>query len=106
MTAPEQSEPFHKPSSSPPGPNKQEGEPAPANLLGVDDGDEDHDEAVVFEGGAQVVKDNPAVWGSSETNIVDQGAAHTADVESFPDGLASEETVQEPGSHPGSSGGS
>ena len=96
MTAPEQSEPFHEPSSSPPGPNKQEGETSPANLLGVDDGDEDDDEAVVFEGGAQTVKDNPAFWGSPETNIVDQGAAYTADVESFPDGLASEETVQEP----------
>jgi len=39
---------------------------------------------VVFDGGAQTVKDNPAFWGSSETDVVDQGAAPTAGGDSAP----------------------
>ncbi len=81
MTVPDKSASSNMPSSSPPrsspGHKKQEGITAPANLLGVDDADE-NDEEVVFEGGGETVKDNPAFWGSPETNIVDQGAAHTA----------------------------
>ena len=77
MTAPKQSEPTHKPSSSPPGPRKQEAETTPHNLLGVEDGDEG-DEEMVFDGDAETVKGKTAFWSSSETNIVDQGAAHPA----------------------------
>ena len=105
MTAPAESASSDKPSSSPPrsspGHKKQEGKTAPANLLGVDDGDENDDEAVVFEGGGETVKDNPAFWGSPETNIVDQGPAHTAhtahtrSVGPFPGGLGNEETARE-----------
>ncbi len=69
MTAPDKIASSRSPSPPPPGPEKQEKEPAPANLMEVDDGVEDEDEEVVFEGGAETVKDNPAFWGSSEANI-------------------------------------
>ena len=75
MNAPDKIASSRAPVSSPPGPEKTA---PPANLMGADEGDESDDEEVVFDGAAETVKDNPAFWGSPETNVVDEASAQTA----------------------------
>ena len=67
----------------PPGEPGSRGARASGNLLKTDDSADEDDEEVIFAGSAETMKDNPAFWGSTDSNRVD--APPTSSTKVFPE---------------------